>query len=149
MTWKPNATVATIVEKDGHFLMVEEISDGKLVINQPAGHIEEGESITDAAVRETLEETGYHVKVEAFIGIYTFRAPNGTIYYRFCFSAAVTHRDEDPDIDPDIEKVLWLSKKDISERSDDHRSPLLQACLDDYLAGKRYPLSLIYEHPAA
>ncbi|MDX1696572.1 MAG: NUDIX hydrolase [Ketobacteraceae bacterium] len=147
MTWKPNATVATIVEDNGKFLMVEEISDGQLVVNQPAGHIEEGESILAAALRETLEETGYHVNLGELIGVYTLKALNGNIYYRFCFSATLSHRDENATIDPDIQNVVWLSKQEIAHEDHRHRSPLVQVCLNDYLAGKRYPLSLIYEHP--
>ncbi len=147
MTWKPNATVATIVEDAGRFLMVEEFSDGKLVINQPAGHVDQDESVFAAALRETLEETGYHVNLGELIGIYTFKAPNGNMYYRFCFSANVGHRDDKATIDPDIENVVWLSRNEITDQAERHRSPLVQVCLNDYLAGKRYPLSLIYEHP--
>ena len=149
MIWKPNATVATIVEDAGRFLMVEEFSDGKLVINQPAGHVDQDESIFAAARRETLEETGHYVDLTGLVGIYTYKAPNGNTYYRFCFSATVIRHDPDATIDPDIEAPVWLSNDAISEQSDRHRSPLVQVCIDDYLSGKRFPLSLIYEHPFA
>lgn len=147
MTWKPNATVATIIEHAGRFLMVEEFSDGNLVINQPAGHIDQDESILDAARRETLEETGHHVELTDLVGIYTFKAPNGNTYYRFCFGASVLRHDKKATIDPDIENVIWLSEDEIKAQAERHRSPLVAVCLRDYLAGQRLPLSLIYEHP--
>lgn len=149
MTWKPNATVATIVEENGKFLLVEEYSDEQLVINQPAGHIEKGESILAAAKRETLEETGYAVNPTHLIGIYTFEAPNGNTYHRFCFSATIENKVENAEIDPDIEKVIWLSKAEIEAQTAKHRSPLVSRCFNDYLANKRYPLELIYEHKAS
>ncbi|MCG8672455.1 MAG: NUDIX hydrolase [Pseudomonadales bacterium] len=148
MTWKPNATVATIVEKNGKFLVVEEYSENQLVINQPAGHIEHGEGVLDAAIRETLEETGYRVEPQAFIGFYTYTAPhNQTTYYRFCFSASIVEQLENPEIDPDIENVVWYSLEELKAQTHRHRSPLLMRCLEDYLDGRRYPLELIYEHP--
>lgn len=148
MTWKPNATVATIVEDNGKFLFVEEYSNGELVINQPAGHIENHESILEAAKRETLEETGYRVELSHLIGLYTYTAPhNGNTYYRFCFSATISEKLQNPTIDPDIENVAWLSYEEIAQQTDRHRSPLVLKCLDDYIAGTRFPLELIYEHP--
>ena len=147
MTWKPNATVATIVEREGQFLMVEEIDDQCMVINQPAGHIEENESIIEAALRETLEETGYQIKIQHLVGIYTYLAPNGNTYYRFCFSGELVAKVENAIIDPDIENVVWLSAAEIDAQTDRHRSPLVAPCLQDYLAGKRFPLDLIHEHP--
>ena len=147
MTWKPNATVATIIERDGQFLMVEEIDNQELVINQPAGHIEDNESIIEAALRETLEETGYSVTIQHLIGIYTYLAPNGNTYYRFCFSGEILEQVENATIDADIENVVWLSADDIEAQNKRHRSPLVIQCLQDYLNNKRFPLDLIYEHP--
>lgn len=148
MTWKPNATVAVIIENEGKFLFVEEFSNDQLVINNPAGHIEANEGILEALVRETLEETGYRVEPQNLVGFYTYTAPhNGTTYYRFCFSASIIEKIENATIDPDIENILWLTLNEIKQAKSRHRSPLLMRCLNDYLSGKRYPLDLIYEHP--
>ncbi|PIE41220.1 MAG: NUDIX hydrolase [Gammaproteobacteria bacterium] len=150
MTWKPNATVAVIVEQDNKFLLVEEFSHEKLVINQPAGHIEANETILEAVIRETLEETGYRVAPQHLTGFYTYTSPNnGITYYRFCFSATIVEKLENPRIDPDIENIVWLTRDELQQAESRHRSPLVMRCIDDYLAGKRYPLDLIYEHPAS
>lgn len=147
MIWTPHATVATIVEKEGKFLFVEELAEGARVLNQPAGHIEEHESITQAALRETLEETGWHVELQHLVGIYTYEAPhNGVTYYRFCFAAKALAAEEGYTLDADIIAAQWLTYDEIASRSGMHRSPLLMKCLDDYLAGKKAPLDLIYEH---
>ena len=146
MIWTPHATVATIIEKDQKFLMVEEDAEGKIVINQPAGHIEANESISDAALRETLEETRWQVKLTHFVGIYTYEAPNGITYYRFCFAAdAVKHHPNLP-LDTGIIDAHWLSLEMIRQQSERWRSPLVIRCLEDYANGQRMPLSIIYEH---
>lgn len=148
MTWKPNATVASIVEDNGKFLLVEEYSNQQLVINQPAGHIEENELILDAVVRETLEETGYLVEPQHLVGFYTYHAPhNGVTYYCFCAYAKVIEKKENATIDPDIENVVWMTLDEIKAEADRHRSPLLMRCIADYLEGKQIPLDFIYEHP--
>ena len=148
--WTPHATVATLIEQDGHFLLVEERdSEGRQVFNQPAGHVEERESILDAAVRETLEETGWRVELTYFIGIYTYLAYNGVTYYRFCFAANALQKDQSATLDTDIVGTHWLTRDDLLERRSQWRSPLLMQCIDDYLAGKRFPLDLIYEHPVS
>lgn len=145
MTWKPHATVAVIVEQDGRFLMVEERSAGAVVFNQPAGHVEEDESLFDAALRETLEETGYAVELQHFIGIYTFRAPrNGVTYYRFCFSGEAIER-QTQELDDDIIAAHWLDLDQIHARETSLRSPLVLACIEDYLHNRHYPLELIRE----
>lgn len=145
MTWKPHATVAVIIERDGRFLMVEERSNGRIVFNQPAGHVEEHETILDAARRETLEETGWQVEPRHFLGLYTFLAPaNGATYYRMCFVAeALEHETED--LDDDIIAAHWLSYDELRERRDSLRSPLVLRCVEDYLAGRRFPLSVIVD----
>lgn len=149
MTWTPHATVATIVEKDGKFLFVEELADGARVINQPAGHIEDNESIAQAALRETLEETGWHVELKHLVGIYTYRAPhNGVTYYRFCFACKALTAVEGYALDTDILSAQWLSYDEVAAKAEMHRSPLLMKCLDDYLAGKQAPMDFIYEHSA-
>lgn len=151
MTWKPNATVAIIVEDNGRFLMVEELSDDGVsdniaVLNQPAGHVEQDETLIDACLRETLEETGYHVQLSHFLGIYTWTAPaNGITYYRFCFVGEQPQLDPTARLDPDIKAVHWLTADDIQNGSTPLRSPLVAVCLDDYLNHKRYPLDILTE----
>lgn len=146
MIWTPHATVAVIVEDDqGRFLLVEEISHGQVVFNQPAGHVEEGEKIIDAALRETLEETGWTVEPEHFLGIYTYKAPaNGVTYYRFCFSARALSRVSQ-ELDDGIIAAHWLTPNEIIQQSDKLRSPLVMQCIDDYRNGRRFPLDVIVE----
>lgn len=147
MRWTPHATVATIIEREGSFLLVEELSaSGELVINQPAGHLEENESFIEAARRETLEETGWHVKPTHLLGLYVYRAPaNGVTYHRACFIADALSHDPERELDTGIQRALWLTRDEIAERSAMLRSELVLQCIDDYLAGTRYPLSLIHE----
>ncbi|NVK41209.1 MAG: NUDIX hydrolase [Oceanospirillaceae bacterium] len=147
MCWTPHATVATIVERDGRFLLVEEISDGQRVINQPAGHVEEHETILAAAVRETLEETRWHVVPEHLVGLYTYRAPsNGVTYYRFCYTARALSEDPTARLDSDIVRAIWLTREELAARHEQLRSPLVLRCIDDYLAGRRFPLDFVVEH---
>lgn len=144
MTWTPHATVAVVVEDaHGRFLMVEEHSSGRIVFNQPAGHVEEDEAILDAAKREALEETGWEVEPVHFLGLYTYKAPaNGVTYYRFCFIGKalqhVTHK-----LDTGIIAAHWLSLDDIRQLGDKLRSPLVVKSIDDYRNGRRYPLDVI------
>jgi len=147
MCWTPHATVATIVERDGRFLVVEEMSGGRRVINQPAGHIEENEAILDAAVRETLEETRWQVEPQFLIGLYTYQAPsNGVTYYRFCYAARALNEDSAAELDSDIVRALWLTRDELAARREQLRSPLVLRCIDDYLAGRRFPLDFVVEH---
>nr|WP_067295049.1 NUDIX hydrolase [Marinobacterium profundum] len=149
MCWTPHATVATIIERDGRFLMVEEDSDGRRVFNQPAGHVEEDETLVEAAVRETLEETGWQVRPDSLVGLYTYKAPsNGVTYYRFCFVATTLVCEQDYKLDDDIIAAHWFSRDQLHERRDQLRSPLVLQCIDDYLAGRRYPLEFVTEHSA-
>ncbi|ARU56130.1 MAG: NUDIX hydrolase [Pseudomonadales bacterium] len=148
MIWMPHATVAVICEKKGEFLLVEETSEGQTVINQPAGHIEEHERIIDAVHRETLEETGWTIHVENFLGIYTYRAPsNRQTYYRFCFIAEALEQVSEQ-YDTGIIGPRWLDYERLTKDSERLRSPLVLRCIDDYLAGKRYPLSVIDDFAA-
>ncbi|OUS26016.1 NUDIX hydrolase [Gammaproteobacteria bacterium 45_16_T64] len=148
MTWTPHATVATILEKNGKFLFVEEYSNNKAVINQPAGHVEPNETIIDASIRETLEESGWLVDPQYLVGIYTYTSPiNEITYYRFCFASSAVRFIKDHPIDSDIHGQCWLTPEELHARQETHRGPLVAQCMKDYLAGKRYPLSLIYEHP--
>lgn len=146
MTWTPHATVAVIVEdNEGRFLLVEEISGGQVVFNQPAGHVEQDELITAAALRETLEETGWQVELEHFLGLYTYKAPaNGITYFRFCFSARAIRQVTDQ-LDTGIIAAHWLDIDNIQSRQQQLRSPLVLECIQDYRNGRRFPLDVIVE----
>lgn len=146
MIWTPHATVAVVVEDEqGRFLMVEESSRGQIVFNQPAGHVEKDERILDAALREALEETGWRVRVDYFLGLYTFTAPtNGVTYYRFCFAATALSRVTDK-LDDDIIAAHWLTLEELKEQKDKLRSPLVLQCIEDYRSGRRFPLDVIVE----
>lgn len=147
MIWTPHATVATIVEKDGKFLFVDEMADGRRVLNQPAGHIDEREPILQAALRETLEETGWEVEITHLVGIYTYTNPEKTTYYRFCYGARPLRQVPGYQLDKDIIGPVWLSLDELHHRKDQWRSPLVPKCVQDYIAGQTFPLSLVYEHP--
>lgn len=143
---RPAATVATIVARDGAFLVVEEATRGGLRINQPAGHLEAGETLVAAAVRETLEETGHHVLPTALVGVYRWQVPEtGATFVRFAFAAEVVAHDPARLLDEGILRALWLSHAELVACRDRHRSPLVIRCIDDFLAGRRYPLDLIGE----
>lgn len=144
MIWKPNVVVAAIVERDGKFLLVEERADGRLVLNQPAGHLDEGESLTAAVVRETLEETAWRFVPESLLGVYRWRHPTkGITYLRFAFIGQVTGHDPERALDHDIVRALWLTPEEIRVERARHRSPQVERCLNDYLSGRRYPLDLL------
>ena len=146
--WTPHATVATIVERDGLFLMVEEYAESSTpVLNQPAGHIEENESIVAAAIRETLEETGWHVQPQELVGIYFYKAPNGVTYHRYCFSATAIAEEPNAELDTGIIGPRWMSLAEL-EASQQLRSPMVLKGVQDFVAGIRFPLSLITEHLA-
>ena len=147
MIWTPHATVATIVEKDGRFLFVDEMADGKRVLNQPAGHVDEREPILQAALRETMEETGWEVEITHLIGIYTYTNPQQITYYRFCYAARPVRQIPDAKLDHDIIGPVWLNLDELEARREQWRSPLVIKCVQDYLAGRRFPLDLVYEHP--
>ncbi len=147
MRWKPHATVATILEQDGKLLFVEEMDSGKLVLNQPAGHLEENERLIDAAIRETLEESGYHCEITGYLGLYTFTAPNnGITYHRHCFIGKTLSYDPQATLDDGIAGIKWLTPQELVE-SRQARSPLVIKCAQDYFSHQHYPLELIYEHP--
>lgn len=144
MDWTPHITVATIVEDQGRFLFVEERCAGQQVLNQPAGHLEANESLIQAAIRETLEETGWDIEVTSVTGIYLYTAPsNGVTYQRVCFAARpLRHRPDSP-LDQGIIGPLWLSREELEGQRQRWRSELVGQCLDDYLGGERFALSLI------
>lgn len=139
----PHITVATVVARDDRFLIVEEHEQGRLVYNQPAGHVENGESLVQAAQRETLEETAWEVEITDLVGIYSYSSPvNGISYVRHCF-AATPIKNTRQELDSDISAAHWLTKEELLEREQNLRSPLVLSCLNDWLAGSRYPLALI------
>jgi len=143
---RPAATVATIVVHDGAFLLVEEETRLGVRLNQPAGHLEAGETLVDAAVRETLEETGYRVMPTALVGIYRWQAPEtGATFLRFAFAGEIVAHEADRALDDGILRALWLSYDDLVARRAMHRSPLVLRCVDDYRAGTRRPLDHITE----
>ncbi|MCU4413174.1 NUDIX hydrolase [Acinetobacter sp. WU_MDCI_Axc73] len=147
--WTPHVTVATVVEKDGRFLFVEEYSEGvtHTVFNQPAGHVECGETLIQAAIRETLEETGHTVEIDALLGIYTYTPPMfpDRTYYRFCFLAHSIEADLNATLDKGIVRAVWMNLNELQETAR-ARSPLVTKAIQDALSDQRFPLSLIYEH---
>ena len=144
MSWYPHVTVATVVEQNGRFLLVEELADGKLVFNQPAGHLEPNESLIEAAVRETLEETGWTVQLQGIVGVGLYTAPNNTTYFRTTFFGTPLQHDGSRRLDTGIERAVWLSVEEIRALSARMRSPLVPKVIEQYLGGHRYPLSMIF-----
>lgn len=142
--WSPHVTVAAIVENRGRFLMVEEIIDGQRVLNQPAGHLEPGESLLQAACRETLEETAWILEPEALVGVYRWVHPHsGDTFLRTAFCGQARQGPADGQLDADIHAVHWLNPEEIGARP--QRSPLVWRCLQDYLAGRRHDLALLVD----
>lgn len=148
-SFQPHITVATLVEDDdGRLLMVREQVEGRRVLNQPAGHVEAGETLLQAAFRETLEETAWQVAIDALLGIYVFQPRAGAgVYYRFAFVARPLRHDPGQKLDTGIEEALWLMPDDILARRDEHRAPLVAQCIEDWQRGRRLPLDVIHQHP--
>ena len=147
MTWEPHVTVACIVEKNGEFLIVEEESYGKRVYNQPAGHVESGETLIEAAIRETKEETGWKVEPIALLGMYVYTSSHNQVtYYRTCFIADAIEHDPFQALDDGIIQALWLSPEVINADPSRCRSPVVYKSINDYLKGQHFPLNCIYEH---
>jgi len=144
MRWHPSVTVAAVIERDGRFLLVEEESGGERVYNQPAGHWEPGETLIEACVRETLEESAHRFAPQALVGIYRWHAPNAdTTFLRFTFCGTVGEADAGRALDPGILRTVWLTPQELRELAPRHRSPLVLRCAEDYLAGRRYALDLL------
>lgn len=142
--WQPHITVATVIEQDGRFLLVEELKAGKLVYNQPAGHLEANETLLEAALRETLEETAWEVELTGVVGIYLYTAPsNGVTYQRVCFAARPLRHHPERALDPDITAATWLTREALVSEPERWRSELVPRCIDDYLAGPLYGLDVI------
>ncbi|WP_455234325.1 NUDIX hydrolase [Thiogranum longum] len=148
MVWKPRVTVAVVAERDGRFLMVEEKVDGGVRFNQPAGHLEDGESLVDAAVRECIEETAWVFQPQALVGIYRWRnAARDDTYLRATFCGTCVSEESCRDLDPDIIAAHWLTLGEIRSRVEQLRSPLVLQSIDDYIAGKRHPLDVLVDLP--
>ena len=143
---RPVVTVATIVARDGAFLLIEEETSSGVRINQPAGHLEPRETLAAAAMRETLEETGYRVTPTALVGVYRWHSPDtGATFIRFAFAAEVVAHDAARPLDVGILRVLWLTYDELKAKRAKHRSPLVLRCVDDYRSGSRRPLEHITE----
>jgi 8-oxo-dGTP pyrophosphatase MutT (NUDIX family) len=141
--WKPSVTVAAVIERDGRFLLVQEKSEGRLVLNQPAGHLDPGESLVEACRREVMEETAHRFEPAGLVGIYRWRyAPKEVTFLRFCFSGRVGE-SLDRELDKEIVSLHWLTPEELTARKGEHRSPLVQKCVDDFLAGKNFPLDIL------
>ena len=147
--WQPDVTVATVVVRDGRLLCVEERANGRLVINQPAGHLEPDESLLEAAVRETREETGWNVRITHLVGAYQWKAqvmPDGSggrHYLRFAFAAEPVDEIPGAALDEGIVRALWMTPEELQAEAARHRSPLVWRTAADFLGGCRHPLSLV------
>ena len=152
MQWSPHVTVATIIERNGQFLLVHEFDEFRqqLVYNQPAGHWDEGETLLAGALRETREETAWRVEITHWLGLYSYLAPsNGYTYLRVAFVGEPIEWLDTP-LDQGIREAVWLDYETIlaKEAAGELRSPLVLKVIEDYRAGRRLPLSALYEHPA-
>jgi 8-oxo-dGTP pyrophosphatase MutT (NUDIX family) len=151
--WKPSVTVAAIIERDGRFLLVEEETSDGICFNQPAGHLDPDESLEQAVVRETLEETAHDFSPTALVGMYMSRYVSSrtsleVTYLRFAFTGQLGAVHDRP-LDQGILRTVWMSYAELIACQHRHRSPLVLKCVEDYLKGQRAPLSLLYTHPTA
>ena len=142
---RPRVTVAAIVQRDGRFLFVEERDNqGRLVINQPAGHLEVGETLIDAVIREAAEETAWRVEPTALVGVYVWGKPDQSVtYLRVALAAQPILEVQGQALDEGIERVLWLNREELMARESQHRSPLVLRCVDDYLEGAHHSLDVL------
>ena len=147
MSLKVDFTVAAIAERDGRFLLVQERAARRVVLNQPAGHLEDGESLIEAVVREAREETGREFVPQSLLGLYVWRGPGARTILRIAFAGIVGERDEALPLDRAILRTLWLGRPELVARTAEHRSPLVLRCIDDYLAGIRHPLAMLQHLP--
>jgi ADP-ribose pyrophosphatase YjhB (NUDIX family) len=141
--WRPHVTVATVIARDGRFLLVEEAVRGQIVLNQPAGHLDPDETLQAAAVRETLEETGWDVELTCLLGVQQWHSPSGRQFVRFTFAAEAVHHDPARALDEGILRALWMTRDEIVAAGPRLRSPMVLASVDDWLAGRRMPLDTI------
>lgn len=146
MTWKPHVTVASVIEQKNQFLLVEETINGQKVLNQPAGHLEPDESLIDAVIRETLEETGWDFQPDHLISIYRF--PSATAdktFLRFNFAGQAIQHHPELSLDTDIEQAIWMTAEEILQQKQRHRSPLVLKAIEDFQTGKAFPLSILQD----
>lgn len=147
MIWKPHVTVAAVVERGGAFLLVEEETDLGLMFNQPAGHLEPGESLAAAVVRETIEESGWEFSPEHLVGIYQWHhSERDLTYLRFAFAGRLGRHYGDRPLDTGIVRTLWMTAEEIRASQTRHRSPLVMKCVEDYLAGRRVSLDMLVHY---
>lgn len=152
-TWKPSVTVAAVIERDGRFLLVEEETSDGVCFNQPAGHLDPGESLEQAVTRETLEEAAHDFAPTALIGVYmsrylSSRRQQEVTYLRFAFAGTLGALHDRP-LDHGILRTVWMTYDELMDCRHRHRSPLVMQCIDDYLKGQRASLSLLHTHPTA
>ena len=151
--WKPSATVAAIIERDGRYLLVEEHTPEGLRLNNPAGHLDPGESPEQGVAREALEETAFQFTPTALVGIYLsrFQRPatgEDITYLRFAFCGELGAFDAQRTLDTGIVRTLWMTPEELRASVDRHRSPLVMRCIDDHLAGQRFPLNTVHTDPS-
>ncbi len=156
--WQPNVTVAGVIEREGRFLLVEEQTSDGLRLNNPAGHLDPGESLVQGCIRETLEETAHGFRPTGLVGIYLTQvqrpardgtAPASVTYLRFAFCGDLGAFDADRRLDDGIVRTLWMTPQEVRASANRHRSPVLLQCLEDYLAGVRYPLAMLHTDAGA
>jgi phosphatase NudJ len=152
-TWRPSVTVAAVIERDGRFLMIEEETSEGLRINNPAGHLDPGETPAEGCAREALEETAWHFRPTGLLGVYISRFQRSVTgeditYLRFAFTGELGEEEAGRPLDVGIVRTLWMTPDELRATEERHRSPLVLRCLEDYLAGVRHPLSAIYCDPS-
>ena len=144
MSWVPHITVASIIKKNNEYLFVEEYINDKKVLNQPAGHLEEHETLEEGCIRETLEETAYDLEVDYLIGIYQERKKNSLdMWLRFCFKCNILEEHVDRSLDKNILRKLWLPKKELTSSNFLYRSDMVLKCIEDYEKGVKYPKEIL------
>lgn len=141
--YKPNTTVACVIEANGKYLLVEELIEGETKYNQPAGHLEANESIVDACIREVKEETGLDITPQGLVAIYQFSATDALAFVRYTFYISLKNCDKSTAIDPAIKDTHWLTFAEILALKTQLRSPLVLNCIEDYQNNKRYPLEIL------
>ena len=151
--WKPSVTVAAVVERSGRFLLVEEETPEGLRLNNPAGHLDPGESLQQAVAREVLEETACRFSATHLVGVYLARlqrpaSAEDVTYLRFAFAGTVGEPEPGRPLDHGIVRTLWMTADEMRASAPRHRSPLVLGCLEDHLAGRRFPLDLLVAHPS-
>ena len=151
--WKPSVTVAAVIERGGRFLLVEEETAEGLKLNNPAGHLDPGESPAEGCAREALEETAHVFRPTALLGVYLARFQRASTgeditYLRMAFCGELGEHDPARPLDSGIVRTVWMAPDEVRASVDRHRSPLVLRCIEDYLAGIRHPLSAIYTDPS-